>query len=473
MINSAQGVLSRNQTTISIATRIVDATILMASLAVAWWVNSASEGTLYWIYALTAITAFHIISQVTDLYVSWRGESIKREVGKILLVWILTFLVVMFFGNIVEGDNQANNSTPALVLWLFLAFLMLVISRVAIRILLRYLRTKGYNTRSVVIVGAGDLGRSLALQFIKNPWMGYVLKGFYDDKKSSGTTKVGEEAEIPVLGELAQLIEDTKRYGYEKIYIALPMRAEEKMRWLVDELSDTTASVYVVPDVFTFELLHAKNEFINGFPTISIYDSPVDGSNALVKRLEDIVLTIPILALIAIPMMLIAAAVKLTSKGPVIFKQLRYGIDGKPIKVYKFRTMKVMENGDRVVQAKKNDSRLTPIGGFLRRTSLDELPQFFNVLQGRMSIVGPRPHAVAHNEEYRKLVKRYMLRHKVKPGITGWAQVNGWRGETDTLDKMEKRVEYDLEYINKWSLALDLKIIFLTIFKGFFNKNAY
>jgi putative colanic acid biosynthesis UDP-glucose lipid carrier transferase len=210
-----------------------------------------------------------------------------------------------------------------------------------------------------------------------------------------------------------------------------------------------------------------------GIPTISIYDSPIDGSNAIIKRIEDVILSTLILVLISPVLIGLAIAVKVTSKGPVFFKQNRYGIDGKPIKVWKFRSMNVMEDGAKVTQATKNDSRFTPIGQFIRKTSLDELPQFLNVLQGQMSIVGPRPHAVAHNEQYRSLVDGYMLRHKVKPGITGWAQINGWRGETDTLDKMEKRIEFDLEYIQNWSLALDLKIVFLTIFKGFINKNAY
>jgi putative colanic acid biosynthesis UDP-glucose lipid carrier transferase len=177
--------------------------------------------------------------------------------------------------------------------------------------------------------------------------------------------------------------------------------------------------------------------------------------------------------LISIPMLAIAAAVKLTSKGPVIFKQKRYGLDGKQITVYKFRSRTTQDNGAVVKQATKNDARLTKIGGFLRRTSLDELPQFINVLQGRMSHVGPRPHAVAHNEQYRKIITGYMLRHKVKPGITGWAQVNGLRGETETVNKMVQRVEYDLDYIHRWSIWFDIKIVFMTVFNGFINKNAY
>lgn len=191
------------------------------------------------------------------------------------------------------------------------------------------------------------------------------------------------------------------------------------------------------------------------------------------KRLEDIILSLFILLLISPLLIIISLAVKITSPRPVIFRQTRYGMDGKPIKVWKFRSMVVMENDTEVKQATKDDVRVTNVGKFLRRTSLDELPQFFNVLFGEMSIVGPRPHAVSHNEQYRSLIEGYMLRHKVKPGITGWAQINGWRGETDTLDKMEKRIEFDLEYIRSWSVWLDLKIIVMTIFKGFVNKSAY
>ncbi|HBR2507979.1 TPA: exopolysaccharide biosynthesis polyprenyl glycosylphosphotransferase [Klebsiella pneumoniae] len=212
---------------------------------------------------------------------------------------------------------------------------------------------------------------------------------------------------------------------------------------------------------------------MNGVPVVPLFDTPLNGINMVFKRVEDVFFSIIILFLISPVLAVIALLIKLTSPGPILFKQIRYGMDGKAIKVWKFRSMKVMENDDRVIQATKNDTRVTKVGGFLRKTSLDELPQFINVLFGSMSIVGPRPHAVAHNEQYRKLIQGYMLRHKVKPGITGLAQVNGWRGETDTLDKMEKRIEYDLEYIRTWNIVLDIKIIFLTVFKGFIGKTAY
>ena len=245
------------------------------------------------------------------------------------------------------------------------------------------------------------------------------------------------------------------------------------MKNLIKSLTDTTCSVILIPDLFTFNILQSRTEEVNGVPVVPLFDTPLNGINMIFKRIEDIVISSIILLFISPILLIIACLVKLTSPGPIIFKQTRYGMDGKPIKVWKFRSMSVMENDNKVIQATKNDIRITKIGRLLRRTSLDELPQFFNVLFGGMSIVGPRPHAVAHNEQYRNLIEGYMLRHKVKPGITGWAQINGWRGETDTLEKMEKRVEFDLEYIREWSIWLDLKIIFLTIFKGFINKSAY
>jgi putative colanic acid biosynthesis UDP-glucose lipid carrier transferase len=220
-------------------------------------------------------------------------------------------------------------------------------------------------------------------------------------------------------------------------------------------------------------LMHGEMSHVGDVQTISVYDNPMQGSLGAFKRLEDIILSMCILTTIALPMLIISMAIKFTSKGPIIFKQDRYGLNGRKIKMWKFRSMTVTENDAVVTQAKKGDTRITKVGAFLRRTSLDELPQFINVLKGDMSVIGPRPHAVAHNEEYRKIVDFYMLRHKVKPGITGWAQVNGARGETETVDKMKTRIEFDLEYIRNWSLWLDFKIVILTVFRSFNDKNAY
>ena len=269
------------------------------------------------------------------------------------------------------------------------------------------------------------------------------------------------------------MVEYVQKNQVVMVYLALPLRAEERLREVVDSLQDTTASVYYVPDVFTFSLLSASLTDLRGIPLIALWETPFFGVNGWVKRAEDLVLASLILLLVSPVLALIALGVKLSSPGPIIFKQRRYGLDGHEIVVYKFRTMKVCEDGAQVPQATQNDRRVTALGRFLRRTSLDELPQFFNVLQGTMSIVGPRPHAVAHNEYYRRLIPGYMLRHKVRPGLTGWAQVNGWRGETETLDKMEKRVEFDLDYLRRWSLGFDLKIIWLTIWRSLTDSHAY
>jgi putative colanic acid biosynthesis UDP-glucose lipid carrier transferase len=257
------------------------------------------------------------------------------------------------------------------------------------------------------------------------------------------------------------------------IFISQPISAQPRIRKLLDELQDTTASVYFLPDIYIFDLMQARFDNVGGMPVIAICESPFTGFNSMVKRASDIILALLIQIGLTPIMVCIALAVKLTSPGPIIFKQRRYGLYGEEIIVYKFRSMTVAEDGAKVVQATKNDQRVTRIGAFLRRSSLDELPQFINVLQGRMSIVGPRPHAVAHNEQYRKLIKGYMLRHKVKPGITGWAQVNGMRGETETLDKMEARIHYDLDYLRNWSLWLDLWIVLRTVQVVAKRENAH
>jgi putative colanic acid biosynthesis UDP-glucose lipid carrier transferase len=276
-----------------------------------------------------------------------------------------------------------------------------------------------------------------------------------------------------LLGSVEELADYVKKNRVDLIYVTLPMSSQPRIMKLCNELRDTTASIYFVPDIFVFDLIQGRMDSIGGIPVMAVCETPFFGVNAMVKRLSDIVLATLILILISPALLAIAAIVKLTSPGPALFKQRRYGLDGREVIVYKFRSMRVAEDGPVVKQAKKDDPRVTPFGAFMRRTSLDELPQFINVLQGRMSIVGPRPHAIAHNEQYRKLVKGYMLRHKVRPGITGWAQVNGMRGETETVDKMMMRIEYDLEYLRHWSLKLDLQIIWRTIFVVLGKQNAY
>lgn len=461
-----KGILQSNSTVIAFVQRILDITIIVGCLWVAVALQEIPWLLQHTTASLLAVFLFHFTSELDKLYISWRGLSIYKELKKTISHWFVSAALLFLSVNFLAP--QYLNPEGLQFYWFVSVLVSLCVYRVVLRLILRALRSQGINTRSVVIAGAGTLGQQLANNIVANSSFGLVFGGYYDD-----TAPKQKLVAAQTIGNLEQLVTDCKEGGIDRVYIVLPPQAYERRKWLVKELADSTASVYIVPDVFTYQLLHSRSDVIMGIPTISIYDSPLDGSNAIIKRIEDILLSTLILIMISPVLLGLALAVKFTSKGPIFFKQNRYGIDGKPIKVWKFRSMNVMEDGAKVTQATKNDSRFTPIGQFIRKTSLDELPQFINVLQGQMSIVGPRPHAVAHNEEYRKLVDGYMLRHKVKPGITGWAQINGWRGETDTLDKMEKRIEFDLEYIRNWSLFFDLKIVFLTIFKGFINKNAY
>lgn len=297
--------------------------------------------------------------------------------------------------------------------------------------------------------------------------------GFFDDRWLERLPEGQPCRPETRLGGISSAAAFVKAYNVQHIYIALPLTAQPRILKLLDDLRDTTASIYFVPDLVSFDLIQANMTSIDGIPIVAICESPFIGINKVIKRVSDVVISLLILLLISPLMVLIAIGIKLTSRGPVLFKQRRYGLDGKEIVVYKFRSMTVMEDDEQVNQATRNDPRITRLGSFLRKTSLDELPQFINVLQGGMSVVGPRPHAVSHNEMYRSLIKGYMIRHKVKPGITGWAQINGFRGETDTLDKMQARIDYDLDYLRNWSLFLDLLIIFKTISVVIEDKNAY
>ena len=323
--------------------------------------------------------------------------------------------------------------------------------------------------RTAVIAGANELGRRLA-ERLRDPMFGVRVAGYFDDRAAGRPHGASAEEH---LGLLTGLADYARSHRVDIIYIALPMASQPRILKLLEELRDTTASIYFVPDIFVYDLIQARVDSIAGLPVVAVCETPFRGLNGLVKALTDYALALGILVCIAPLLLAIAIGVKLSSPGPILFKQRRYGVDGREILVYKFRSMTVAEDGAVVKQATRNDARVTKFGAFLRATSLDELPQFINVLQGRMSVVGPRPHAVAHNELYRKLIRGYMIRHKVKPGITGFAQVNGWRGETDTVEKMKMRVQYDLEYLRNWSLLLDLQIVLKTALVVLKRSNAY
>lgn len=335
---------------------------------------------------------------------------------------------------------------------------------------LRHRRSQPGARRRAIVVGAGPLGGKVARAIQGGFDQSTEFIGYFDDRIDS---RVLPEARSMRLGGLRDVANYVYAHGVHEVYITLPLGSQPRLVELMEALQGTTASLYFAPDVFGISIIQGRLQDMNGVPVVGICETPFTGTNDLVKRVSDVILASIILVLISPLLAGVAIGVKLSSPGPVIFKQRRNGLDGEEIIVYKFRSMRTQDNGAVVRQATKGDSRITPFGAFIRKTSLDELPQFINVLQGRMSIVGPRPHAVAHNEEYRRLIKAYMVRHKVRPGITGWAQVHGFRGETETIDKMQARVEYDLEYLRNWSLGLDMQIIIRTIRLMLFDRNAY
>jgi putative colanic acid biosysnthesis UDP-glucose lipid carrier transferase len=354
--------------------------------------------------------------------------------------------------------------------WLWVAPLAQVGGHLTLRAIApQLLRLQG-PPQGAVIVGVNDQGVSLARQIAGSAYSGIELLGFFDDRGEDRRAAAGGH---PMIGKIDDLPDYVKKHRVQSIYLSLPMASRPRILQILDGLKDTTASIYFVPDMFITDLIQGRSDSVCGVTVISVCDTPFRGFNRALKRGSDVVLSILILLAIFPVMLVIALMVKLDSPGPAIFRQRRYGLDGDQIVVYKFRSMAVTEDGTVIQQAKKNDLRLTRLGAFLRKTSLDELPQFLNVLQGRMSIVGPRPHAVAHNELYRKVIKGYMVRHKVRPGITGWAQVNGQRGETDTLEKMQARIDFDLDYLRNWSLQLDFFIIFKTIRLIFNDRSAH
>lgn len=354
--------------------------------------------------------------------------------------------------------------------WLWFAPLAQVAGHLTLRVAAPQLLKLQGPPQGAVIVGVNDQGVSLARQITGSSYSGIELLGFFDDRGEDRRAAGGGH---PLIGKIDDLPDYVKKHRVQSIYLSLPMASRPRILQILDGLKDTTASIYFVPDMFITDLIQGRSDSVCGVTVISVCDTPFRGFNRALKRTSDVVLSLLILLAIFPVMLVIALMVKLDSPGPAIFRQRRYGLDGDEIVVYKFRSMAVTEDGSVIQQAKKNDLRLTRLGAFLRRTSLDELPQFLNVLQGRMSIVGPRPHAVAHNELYRKVIKGYMVRHKVRPGITGWAQVNGQRGETDTLEKMQARIDFDLDYLRNWSLQLDFFIIFRTIRLIFNDSSAH
>ncbi|MBD3817061.1 MAG: undecaprenyl-phosphate glucose phosphotransferase, partial [Halothiobacillus sp.] len=390
----------------------------------------------------------------TGVYRSWRGGDLVKMFGLVTMGWIFVFLSLLGFLFILKASDSFSRGW--FVAWAASTAFLLMSARLAFYILLRWMRLRGLNHKRVVLVGQSNVTQELIRRVRAAGWTGFDIIALFDDQLSS----VRAYEDLAVHDDMDDLEHHLEAQHVDEVWVTLPLKDEDRVRDLLFRLRHSTVNIRYVPGMFTFHLFNHGVSEIVGMPMLDLSISPMSGINRLIKAAEDRLLALLILILISPLMLAIALVVKMSSSGPVLFKQSRLGWDGREIIIYKFRTMIVHEEPKgHVTQARKGDPRITQIGAFLRRTSLDELPQFINVLQGRMSIVGPRPHAIEHNEQFKDLVDDYMKRHKVKPGITGWAQVNGYRGETDTLEKMQKRVEYDLYYIEHWSLLFDLRII--------------
>ena len=434
-----------------------------AQIAALWLAVFIWNGSVQAAYVMLSLLVFALSFPGNPRLLSRHRTLLLDVLFNWLWVALLLALGGYFTGYLEEFPR------PVLLTWLGLAPLTDLGASVLLRTAAPALqKLQGPGPRAIV-VGMNGQGLALANQLSTAAFSRTNFLGFVDGRSAE---RLGD-TRFRLLGTLEGLHAVMQRDNVQVIYLSLPMTSHPRILQVLDSLKDTTASIYFVPDMFVTDLIQGHVTTVCGTPVISVCESPFRGLNGLIKRGSDLVFSLLILLLIAPLLLLIALAVKWTSRGPVIFRQHRYGLDGEEIVVYKFRSMTVSEDGAQVTQAQRQDARVTPLGAFLRRTSLDELPQFINVLQGRMSIVGPRPHAVAHNEFYRKLIKGYMVRHKVKPGITGWAQVNGFRGETETLDKMQGRIACDLDYLRNWSLKLDTQIILRTIRLMLKDKQAY
>jgi putative colanic acid biosynthesis UDP-glucose lipid carrier transferase len=440
---------------------ILDPTVLAASILM---IGIDFEGRLLSSYLILSVLVFAITFPGT----SRLQYSIGRVISGVIFNWFLIVSILLFLGLASKEINEFSRF--ALITWLWAAPLCQIGAHLTLRTAAPYLLNLQGPPKRAIIVGMNKQGKALASRITSTDYSRIEFSGFFDDRNKE---RLDNAEDLSAIGNLSDLPSFVKENNIQLIYLSLPMTSQPRILEVLDELKDTTASIYFVPDMFVTDLIQGHSGAVCGMPVISVCETPFTGTSGTVKWISDMILSVLILILISPILLIIAVAVKLGSPGPIIFKQRRYGLDGEEILVYKFRSMTVCEDGGSIQQAQKNDSRLTRLGAFLRKTSLDELPQFINVLQGRMSIVGPRPHAVAHNELYRSLIKGYMIRHKVKPGITGWAQVNGFRGETDTLDKMQSRIDFDLDYLRHWTLKLDLKIILKTVLVVFKDRAAY
>ena len=465
-----QPILFKNSLSIALLALLqatLSAAVAVASLFAFLYFSGADINAQAGVIAYISLVLCLVLVRAPGNISSQISLQFPTTIARLIAQWILVLVILLISNRILK---QSLDPFHALLMWAAITPVLLILLNLASLSLIRRKLISAADNRQAIFAGYNEISEELAGHLASNPALRLQVKGFFDDRAPE---RLGMPESRRLAGKISDISDYVKTNAIDVIFIALPIRHVKRVMDLLDDLRDTTASIYYVPDIFVFDLIQARFAEISGIPVVAMCETPFHGYRGIVKRLIDIVISALAILMLLPLVVVIALAVKLSSPGPVIFKQRRYGLDGRQIAVYKFRSMTVTEDGEKVMQASKSDSRITKVGGFLRRTSLDELPQLFNVLQGKMSLVGPRPHAVAHNEQYRKLIKGYMVRHKVLPGITGLAQVSGCRGETARLEEMEARVRYDLEYLRHWSVLLDLKILFLTAFKIFRDDKAY
>ena len=468
MKTQTRGLLRRQNPILYFSVRIADVLAILTSGALVYGLRFDGTSLLakYMTVAVIGAVLASLYFPRAGVYRNWRGDHILINFQRLLFAWAgvaVTLLTIAFL-----TKTTTLISRQWFVLWLGAAIPLFVVYRALLSLLLTRYRRHHWQRTRIVIVGAGDLARDVARRIDAARWSGFEIVGFFSDQAS------GEIGGHSVVGRLDDL--DTCLAGpdgqarAEEVWIALPLDDYGRVREVVHRLRHVPVAVRFIPDIFEFRLINHDISQIEGIPVIDLNVTPMVGMNRIVKAVEDYVLASLILALISPLMLFIAIGVKLSSPGPVFYRQERVSWNGQPFEMLKFRSMPVTaEDATGPKWATPGEQRATPFGRFLRRTSLDELPQFINVLKGEMSIVGPRPERPYFIDRFKDEIPDYMQKHLVKAGITGWAQVNGWRGDTD----LEKRIEYDLFYIENWSLWFDLKIIFLTVFRGFVNKNAY
>ena len=469
------GLLRVYSTSLGAINRVLDATLVVLGGMLAYQLRFGVAGvglsTDYDLVALVAALLAAMLFPAFGVYGSWRARGLRAPVMQALAGWMAVFALTLLLLVIFKENERFSRIWMAL--WFAATGTGLVVVRLLVFGILRTLRAHGHNRRRAVIVGGGAQAAELVARCRRAGWAGFDVAAAFHSRESAGEHAAGTLEGVP-LRPLSELGRFVREGGVDEVWISLPLQESAVLEPVLAQLRHSTANIRYAPDLLGLFLLNRGVTEILDTPMLDLSASPMLGIDHVLKRAEDVLLSLLILLLASPVMLLIALAVKLGSPGPVLYRQRRHGWNGRQIEVWKFRSMHVHREPDgEVIQARRDDPRLTRFGALLRRTSLDELPQFFNVLQGRMSIVGPRPHAVEHNQAYVQLIEHYALRHKVKPGITGWAQVNGWRGETDTIDKMRRRVEHDLYYIEHWSLLFDLRIIALTPVRVFTDRNAY